>query len=32
VTAKQFEGQIVPGDNHLAQRGQVMEVLSEHMC
>ncbi len=32
VTDKQFEGQIVPGDNHLAQRGQVMEVLSEHMC
>src|SRR6266567_1201570 len=32
ATAKQFEGQIVPGDNHLAQRGQVMEVLSEHMC
>src|SRR6266567_964372 len=32
VTAKQFEGQIVPGDNHLAQQGQVMEVLSEHMC
>ena len=32
ATAKQFEGQIVPGDNHLAPRGQVMEVLSEHMC
>ncbi|HXJ25004.1 MAG TPA: phosphoketolase family protein, partial [Streptosporangiaceae bacterium] len=32
ATSKQFEGQIVPGDNHVAQRGQVMEVLSEHMC
>src|SRR6266702_1490075 len=32
ATDKQFEGQIVPGDNHVAQRGQVMEVLSEHMC
>src|SRR5690349_7525484 len=32
ATDKQFEGQIVPGDNHLARRGQVMEVLSEHMC
>jgi len=32
VTAKQFEGQIVPGDNHLASEGRVMEVLSEHLC
>ena len=32
ATSKQFEGEIVPGDNHVAQRGQVMEVLSEHMC
>ena len=32
VTSKQFEGQIVPGDNHLAPDGRVMEVLSEHMC
>ena len=32
VTDKQFEGQIVPGDNHLAPDGRVMEVLSEHMC
>ncbi len=32
VTSKVFEGQIVPGDNHLAQAGRVMEVLSEHMC
>jgi xylulose-5-phosphate/fructose-6-phosphate phosphoketolase len=32
VTSKQFEGQIVPGDNHLAPEGRVMEVLSEHLC
>ncbi|HYB17226.1 MAG TPA: phosphoketolase family protein [Streptosporangiaceae bacterium] len=32
VTNKQFEGEIVPGDNHLAPGGRVAEVLSEHMC
>jgi xylulose-5-phosphate/fructose-6-phosphate phosphoketolase len=32
VTSKAFEGTIVPGDNHLAPGGQVVEVLSEHMC
>jgi len=32
VTNKQFEGEIVPGDNHLAPGGRVVEVLSEHMC
>jgi xylulose-5-phosphate/fructose-6-phosphate phosphoketolase len=32
VTSKQFEGQIIPGDNHLAPDGRVMEILSEHMC
>jgi len=32
VTDKQFTGEIVPGDNHLARTGRVMEVLSEHMC
>src|SRR5208282_725019 len=32
VTSKAFEGQIVPGDNHLAPEGRVVEVLSEHMC
>ncbi|MGH3258996.1 MAG: phosphoketolase family protein [Streptosporangiaceae bacterium] len=32
VTNKQFEGTIVPGDNHLAPDGRVVEVLSEHMC
>ena len=32
VTNKQFEGTIVPGDNHLAPDGRVVEVLSEHLC
>jgi xylulose-5-phosphate/fructose-6-phosphate phosphoketolase len=32
VTNKVFEGQIIPGDNHLAPQGRVMEILSEHMC
>ncbi len=32
ATNKQFEGTIVPGDNHLAPDGRVIEVLSEHMC
>src|SRR5437879_8707680 len=32
ATSKQFEGEIVPGDNHVARRGQVIEVLAEHMC
>src|SRR5215469_3275232 len=32
VTNKVFQGQIVPGDNHLAPEGRVVEVLSEHMC
>jgi len=32
VTDKVFEGVIIPGDNHLAPAGRVMEVLSEHQC
>jgi xylulose-5-phosphate/fructose-6-phosphate phosphoketolase len=32
VTNKAFEGTIIPGDNHLAPDGRVVEVLSEHMC
>src|SRR6185436_2973790 len=32
ATDKQFEGAIVPGDNHVAPAGRVIEVLSEHMC
>ena len=32
VTERQWSASILPGDDHLAQRGQVMEVLSEHLC
>jgi xylulose-5-phosphate/fructose-6-phosphate phosphoketolase len=32
VTAKQWEGEILPTDEHLAPSGRVMEVLSEHQC
>jgi xylulose-5-phosphate/fructose-6-phosphate phosphoketolase len=32
ITSKQFEGTIVPGDNHLGPEGRVVEVLSEHLC
>jgi xylulose-5-phosphate/fructose-6-phosphate phosphoketolase len=32
VTDRAFEGAIVPGDDHLAPDGRVMEVLSEHLC
>jgi xylulose-5-phosphate/fructose-6-phosphate phosphoketolase len=32
VTDRQFEGEIIPGDDHLAPAGRVMEVLSEHLC
>jgi xylulose-5-phosphate/fructose-6-phosphate phosphoketolase len=32
VTDRAFEGQIIPGDDHLAPDGRVMEVLSEHLC
>jgi len=32
VTDRQFEGLILPGDDHLAPAGRVMEVLSEHLC
>jgi xylulose-5-phosphate/fructose-6-phosphate phosphoketolase len=32
VTNRVFEGEIIPGDNHLAPDGRVMEVLSEHLC
>ena len=31
-TDKVWEAAIVPDDDHLAQEGRVMEVLSEHMC
>jgi xylulose-5-phosphate/fructose-6-phosphate phosphoketolase len=32
VTDRAFDGQILPGDDHLAPDGRVMEVLSEHLC
>jgi xylulose-5-phosphate/fructose-6-phosphate phosphoketolase len=32
VTDRAFDGQILPGDDHLAPGGRVMEVLSEHLC
>jgi xylulose-5-phosphate/fructose-6-phosphate phosphoketolase len=32
VTGRAFDGEIIPGDNHLAPDGRVMEVLSEHLC
>ena len=32
ATARVFEGEILPGDDHLAPEGRVMEVLSEHLC
>ena len=32
VTDRAFDGEIIPGDDHLAPDGRVMEVLSEHLC
>jgi xylulose-5-phosphate/fructose-6-phosphate phosphoketolase len=32
VTNRVLEGTILPNDDHVAQDGRVMEVLSEHMC
>lgn len=32
ATNRTFEGEILPIDDHLAQDGRVMEVLSEHLC
>ncbi len=32
VTNRTFDAQIIPGDDHLAPDGRVMEVLSEHLC
>jgi xylulose-5-phosphate/fructose-6-phosphate phosphoketolase len=32
TTERQWEAEILPTDEHLAQSGQVMEVLSEHQC
>jgi len=32
VTDREFEAAIIPGDDHLAHGGRVLEVLSEHLC
>ncbi|MDQ3886693.1 MAG: phosphoketolase family protein [Actinomycetota bacterium] len=32
VTDRQFLGQLREGDEHVAQSGRVLEVLSEHLC
>jgi xylulose-5-phosphate/fructose-6-phosphate phosphoketolase len=32
VTNRAWDATIVPGDDHLAPDGRVMEVLSEHLC
>ncbi|HEY6379939.1 MAG TPA: phosphoketolase family protein [Candidatus Dormibacteraeota bacterium] len=32
ATDRIWEAEILPGDDHLARQGRVMEVLSEHMC
>jgi xylulose-5-phosphate/fructose-6-phosphate phosphoketolase len=31
-TDRQFEGEIIPGDDHVKLDGRVMEMLSEHQC
>jgi xylulose-5-phosphate/fructose-6-phosphate phosphoketolase len=32
VTGKQWKGAVLPVDQHLADEGRVMEILSEHTC
>ncbi|WP_283137142.1 phosphoketolase family protein [Rhizohabitans arisaemae] len=32
VTARTWDAQTLPGDDHLSPDGRVMEVLSEHLC
>ncbi len=32
VTDRQWDAQTLPGDDHLAPEGRVMEMLSEHQC
>jgi len=32
VTSRAWDAETVPGDDHLAPDGRVMEVLSEHLC
>jgi xylulose-5-phosphate/fructose-6-phosphate phosphoketolase len=32
VTDRQFEGELLPTDEHQARDGRVLEILSEHVC
>ena len=32
VTNRTWDAETVPGDDHLARDGRVMEILSEHTC
>ncbi|HEY8457330.1 MAG TPA: phosphoketolase family protein [Actinopolymorphaceae bacterium] len=32
ATDRTWEAELLPGDDHLAPQGRVMEVLSEHLC
>jgi xylulose-5-phosphate/fructose-6-phosphate phosphoketolase len=32
VTNRTWEAELIPGDDHLATDGRVMEILSEHTC
>jgi xylulose-5-phosphate/fructose-6-phosphate phosphoketolase len=32
ASPRTWDAQIIPGDDHLAPDGRVMEILSEHMC
>jgi xylulose-5-phosphate/fructose-6-phosphate phosphoketolase len=32
ATDRTWEAELLPGDDHLAPEGRVMEVLSEHLC
>jgi xylulose-5-phosphate/fructose-6-phosphate phosphoketolase len=32
VTDRQFDGQLLPTDEHQSRRGRVLEILSEHVC
>jgi xylulose-5-phosphate/fructose-6-phosphate phosphoketolase len=32
VTGRKWQAATVPGDDHLAPQGRVLEVLSEHLC
>jgi xylulose-5-phosphate/fructose-6-phosphate phosphoketolase len=32
VTDRQWNAETIPGDDHLARAGRVMEMLSEHQC